>query len=388
MSVIKKQQWKLFATIIAVFLILLTAWFLLKDNSLTGKEKVRIGVVMPLSGDLANFGKTVLNGIELAADEFRADNPDLQIHVIEEDSQAKPSIAVSAFQKLIDADDVQLVIGALTSSSTLAMAPIAERRKVLLISPTASNPKLTDAGRYFYRVWPSDSFDGAVAAEYVFKRLGLREAGVIFIKNDYGLGLKDVFTKTFEQLGGEVVFADSYLENTTDFRTLLAKANQKGVEILYLPGHPQGIGTILRQAREFNIQSTFFSNVAAEDKEFLTIAGDAADGLYFTAPSLNFEKSNNEMKKFKMKYEKKYNEMPDIHAVKGYEAARVLIMAFEYGAFLPDQIMKYINKKREFDILSGKMIFDNNGDVQSPVAIKRYKSRGEVSVLENLNPTE
>jgi branched-chain amino acid transport system substrate-binding protein len=383
----RKKPVILVIIVFAIALLGVVAWFISNKKGQKATE-FRIGVVLPLTGDLANFGKTVLNGAQLSLDDFLLDNPKMAVRLIPEDSQAKPAVAVSAFQKLIDADGVNVVIGSLTSSATLAMAPIAQQRKVLLISPTSSNPKLSDAGPFFFRVWPSDSFDGRVAAEYCFSNLGFRKAGIIYLNNDYALGLKNVFANTFSQIGGGVTFTDSYLENTTDFRTLLTKASQEGLDVLYLPGHPRGIGTILKQARELDVNITFFSNVAAEDKEFITIAGDAADGLYFTAPAFNMEtESSSTTKLFIQHYKERFSDTPDIHAVKGYEAMSVLLTAMKEGKYSSDEIKDFMHEKTSFEGISGNFSFDRNGDVVTPMSVKRYYPKGKIKILESITPT-
>ncbi|MCG7934254.1 MAG: penicillin-binding protein activator [Candidatus Thiodiazotropha taylori] len=382
-----KKNWILISLIVVISVVGFTSWFLSKSDD-HANEQTRIGVVLPLTGDLANFGKTVLNGIQLALDDYVQENPSLEIKLLPEDSQAKPAVAVSALQKLIDANGVQIIIGSLTSSATLAMAPIAQQRQILLISPTASNPKLSDAGPFFIRVWPSDSFDGAIAAEYCYNNLGLRKAGVVNLNNDYGLGLKQVFTSTFKRLGGEVSFSDSYLEDATDFRTLLTKANHQDLDVLYLPGHPQGIGTILKQARELGVSMTFISNVAAEDKEFLSVAGNAAQGLFFTAPAFSIETGGPAMKRFVQEYKRRFNDTPDVHAVKGFEAMTVLLEAIGNNYRSPNEIKDFLLVGRSFDVLSGNIQFDANGDVITAMAVKQYDDTGDVLLREIWSPTE
>ena len=382
----RKKPLVIVTIVLIICLLGISAWFFSSKKDQTTTNEFRIGVVLPLTGDLANFGKTVLNGVKLRVEDFANENPNIVVRVIAEDSQAKPAVAVSAFQKLIDADGVSVVIGALTSSATLAMAPIAQQRKVLLISPTASNPKLSNAGPYFFRVWPSDSFDGRVAAEYSFSKLGIRKAGIIYLNNDYALGLKNVFADTFTRIGGEIVFTDSYLENTTDFRTLITKASQMNLDVLYLPGHPQGIGTILKQAWELDVNTTFFSNVAAEDKEFLAIAGNAADGLYFTAPAFNMDEGGSEVRRFVDQYKSRFEETPDVHAVKGYEAATVLLEGVRVGMQTSEELKKTLHEKNLFHGLSGDFKFDVNGDVITAMSVKQYQKNGAIIILQKINP--
>lgn len=349
-------------------------------------KKVELGVIQPLTGELGNFGKTVLNGIRLAVDDFHERNSDFRINLHVEDSQAKSAVAVSAFNKLRDVNDVRMIIGSLTSSATLAISPIANQSKMLLMSPTASNPALSKSGPYFFRVWTSDSFDGKVAARYIFNELELRKAGVIYLNNDYGNGLKDVFCETFANMGGQVIIKESYMPDQTDFRTLLIKTKRTNVEVLYLPGHPKGIGTILKQMKELGISFSSFSCVAAEDKEFLTLAGNAANGLYFTAPAFDINSSRPEVKSFIQDYRNRFSEMPDTHAVHGYDSAAVIFSGIEKGHIDPDQLCDYLHDLNNYEGLSGDFHFDQNGDVITSVAVKRYNDQGKVDIVKIVKP--
>jgi branched-chain amino acid transport system substrate-binding protein len=363
--------------LLAVIVILMIA--IIGVNRIYSNKKIRIGVVLPLTGELSNFGRAVRNGVQMSVDDFNINN-NINVYVKFEDSQAKPAMAVSALLKLIDYDKVDIVIGSLTSSETLAMVPIANKRKILLISPTASNPKLSNSSPYFYRVWPSDTFDGMIAAKYSYTKFGARKVAIIYINNDYGLGLKNKYNDIFRLMGGKVISIDSYLENASDFRTLLIKIKQNKPDLIYLPGHPRSIGMILKQSRELNMNFKFISNVAAEDKEFINVAGSAANGLIFTSPtySVNSRENND----FVNKYTKKYTQEPDVHAVKGYEAAAILLEAIKKGNSSADDIRKYINSKKSFNMISGKLTFDKNGDIECPISVKRYDENGLIKVVE------
>lgn len=361
-------------------------FFALRPPSHPNDKEVRIGVVLPLTGELGNFGKTVLNGVEMAVDDFRKTDPDVKITIITEDSQGKPATAVSALQKLSNVDGVRIVIGSLTSSATLAMAPVANRTKILLVSPTASNPALSKAGPYFYRVWTSDLFDGSVAAEYARKDLKLARIGVIYLNNDYGVGLKDVFTNSFTGLGGAVPFTEGYMDDQADFRDVLTKAGQAHLDGLYLPGHPADIGRILKQGKELGFSATMLSCVAAEDQEFLGIAGSAASGLYFTAPAFDISSSRSEVKAFVDSYQTRYGSMPDTHAVHGYDAAAVVLSGIAKGLRSPEELLEYLDTIESYVGLSGEFRFDNNGDVVTGVAVKRYGKSGQVTIIRIVAP--
>ncbi len=350
------------------------------------EEVIKIGVILPLSGGLANFGETVQYGIEIAVSEYTRDHPTPKVELAFEDSQGDPSTAVSAFRKLTTVDEVKIVIGDLTSSATLAMAPIAQDQQVLLVSPTASVPALSKAGPYFYRVWTSDDFDGKVAAQYCKNELNYEKAAIAYINNDYGVGLKDVFAEVFSGIGGEVLLSESFETDESDFRSLLTKIKSVEPQVVYVPGHPKEIGLFLRQAKELGVKAQFVSNVAAEDREFLDVAGDASSGLYFTAPAFDIGSDDPKIVTFIEAFKTKYEFDPDIHAVKGHDAAMVILEAVSKGARTNDEIRQYLDTTSSFAGVAGAFHFDAKGDVVAAASIKQYQPDGSIEILEVVEP--
>lgn len=359
---------------------------LVRQRSTADRRVIAIGVIQPLTGELANFGKTVVNGIVLAVHDYENARTGPAVRLVIEDDQGKPAVAVAAIQKLRDSDDAFLVIGTLTSSATLAIAPVARSRDVLLVSPTASNPQLSNAGPRFFRVWPSDSFDGMIAATFCSTRLGARTAVVIHVNNDYGLGLSNVFQNSFQTLGGRVALVDAYPENNVDFRTILTKAATLKPDVIYVPGHPRGIATLIKQSRELNLSMPFFANVAAEDKEFLTLAGESATGLYFTAPAIDIGAATEPARSFVAEYHARFGSKPDVHAAKGYEAAMVILNALSLGHTSPSSVAAFLHNTVAFDGVTGSFRFDSNGDVVSAMTIKRYRADGSVETIDRIVP--
>jgi branched-chain amino acid transport system substrate-binding protein len=158
------------------------------------RSTVKIGAVLPLTGDSAAWGDQGRKGIEVAVREVN-DSGGVNgqpIEVVYEDSQANPRLAVSAISKLISVDKVPAVVGDAVSATTLAMAPIAEETQVVLIAPLASAPAISDAGKFIYRVWPSDMLEGSEVSKWAHGQ-GYKCVSVLYIYTDYGFGLLKVF---------------------------------------------------------------------------------------------------------------------------------------------------------------------------------------------------
>jgi branched-chain amino acid transport system substrate-binding protein len=187
-SFMKKIQ-----TIIAVFATLVICGCNKQPPAPTS-ETVAIGVVAPLTGDGATYGQSMKRGFDLAL----GGNP--AFHLIYEDTQMNPIQAVSALNKLISVDKVQIVLGEAASSITLALAPVANSHQVILFSSISTADKLRDAGPYFFRNVPRNAIQGKTAAEFIFDKLSKKKVAVYGKNDDYGVNLSKSFAARFKEL--------------------------------------------------------------------------------------------------------------------------------------------------------------------------------------------
>ncbi len=328
------------------------------------KEVVKIGVILPLANtELAPYGKGLYEGIELAFKQISND----KIELIKpfENNSGKNIKTINAYNKLITNQRLVAVIGPMTSGNSEAIAPLASRNKVVVFSPAASSTSLSRFDKYFFRMWNSDDLDGQVAAEYVLNELKVNKVAIIYENNDYCIGLKDVFKKEFKSKKQHLVSVNGYQEATNyNFRSLILQLKKSNVDAVYIPGHPKGIVSFLKQSKELDFTPHIISNVSIENREFIDIAGDLANGIYYTAPSTQIDSTNLEYSKFKNLFLKEYGKTPDLFNIKGYEVATVLINSILKGnAETGTEISNYIITKQEFDLVEGNVKFKKNGDI-------------------------
>ena len=297
-----------------------------KDAITPQKTTIKIGVVLPLTGDGAAYGKKEKNGIELAIQETNKALRDQNIEIIPvyEDSQGVPAPAVAALTKLIDIDKIVAVIGGAFSSPTLAMVPIADKKKIVVLSPSASSPKLSGSSRFFFRVWPSDTAEGAVMAEVAITQLQLKKIAILYGNNDYGMGLKDVFVQKVKQQGVQIATIESYNEGDSDFRSQLTKIKSMDVDGIYMPGYYKEFAKILKQAKELGVDAQFMSCGTFHEPEILQIAGNAAEGVVFVQPYFDRNSEDPITKNFVASYEKQFGIEAGVYAAHGYDAAKIL----------------------------------------------------------------
>ncbi len=361
---------KIFSLVVILLIICGLIWVSCQKK--VEEKVVKIGAVLVLTGPNAKAGQSAKQGIEMAVEEINASGgvKSRKIKVIYEDDGGEPQKSVSAVQKLINVDKVLAILGPMWSSCVLAVAPIVESKGVVILSPTASSPKITYAGDYIFRNTYSDAIEGAKTAEFASKELKYGKAGILFINNDYGVGLKDAFKRKFEELGGKIVIDEGYDPKTTDFRTILVKVKERSPEVIYIAGYSE-MGQLLRQMRETGIKIPVLSCIMFEISDIAKVAGKAAEGVIYAYPSYDPEKGNEITLKFAKKFKEKYGTLPDPEAAFSYDAVKILALAMEKGGFTSEDIKNALYKIKGYNGITGKTSFDENGDVIKPVGFKR-----------------
>lgn len=340
-----------------------------------GGGTVRIGGLLPLSGDAAVWGVSMKEGIDLAAEEINsqrgASKPKIEMHY--EDDRGLPSDGVAGAQKLIGADKVKGLVGVANSSVALAIIPIIDTNKVVFVSGGASSPKLSGASKYFFRTWPSDLAEGIAMARYAKQKLDIARVAILYINNEYGIGLRDPFTQEFEALGGSIVSQETFAQEATDFRTQLVSIRRVNPQAVYLVGNPREMARCLKQARELGLKTQFLSVSGLVDPEVVNIAGAAAEGVILTDASFDPASQNPETQKFLSRFMQKYGKDPGMLAVTGYDALRVLIHAFDETGGDPTAMAASLRGLKGFPGAAGTISFDDKGDVSRPVRISTVK---------------
>jgi len=348
-----------------------------------GQEKLRIGAILPLTGDSASWGKQGRWGIELAVREVNESGgiDGKQVEVVYEDSQAIPRLGVAAFSKLTKVDEVPAVVGDIVSATTLAMAPHAEEQKVVLMGISTSAPAITNAGTFTFRVWPSDNLEGAAAADWANSK-GYKKVSVLHMANDYGAGLAGAFKSRFAGYGGSVVSVQSYAQDQTDFRSNLTRAKADAPDVLYIIGYYKDVALALKQARELGLSMVFMGPTAVENPNLLSIAGDAAEGLIYPTV-VDFDPANptKRQSEFIEKFRAANGTDPDWASSHAYDAALVILEAMKSGARTGEQIRATIDSRREFEGVTGTIRFDEHGDVIDKRIIIKTVRNGKFTVL-------
>jgi branched-chain amino acid transport system substrate-binding protein len=336
---------------------------------------IKIGAALPLTGSGAVWGENARNGMELAKDELNASGGinGRNLDIIYEDTQGLPQVGVRVIEKLISADGVEAVIGCITSSTTLAMAPIAAKNEVVLFSPGASNPQLSEAGPYFFRNFPSDAIEAPEIAKMVFNKLGVKRAAILYVNNEFGKGHEYSFTAQFKELGGKIVDTEAFPQEGGDFRTQITKLKQHEFGVLYLPGYPKEMSTVLRQLAEAGITAQIVCPSALIDDELIEDAGELVNGIIF-ADQRPADKSLSSVAHFLRAYRERYGEEPGIVCDTSYDAVKLIAKAIETSSNSGSEIKKALDSVSEFPGAIGLTTFNEDGEIIKAPVFKRVES--------------
>ena len=299
----------------------------------SGKDEIVIGEYGSLTGNDATFGQSTKKGVELALDELVANSQGkiggLPVRSVVEDDQGRAEEAATVVQKLINQDQVVAVIGEVASSRSLAAAPICQQAGVPMISPSSTNPAVTEKGDYIFRMCFIDPFQGTVMAKFTAQNLRLKQVAILKdLKSDYSVGLAKFFSDAFTQLGGTVLAEQTYSAGDQDFRAQLTALKAKKPQAIFLPGYYTEAGLIARQARELGIAAPILGGDGWESDQLIQIGGEALNGCYY---SNHFAVDNPDprLQDFIKKFKAKFGGEPDAIGGLAFDAANVLFQSMQ-----------------------------------------------------------
>jgi len=266
----------------------------------------------------------------------------------------------------------------MASSSVKAVIPIATKNKVVIISPSATDHELSSSGKYFFRTVVSDIFEGEVMGKFAYKNMSFRKIGILYIESAGPYGMAKAFKKFFVQLGGKVPITEKGLQNTTDLRTQLAKLKHSDIDAIFFAGFASETATMLKQAKELNIQKQILSHQPAEAPEVRERAGEAANGVIFATYTIDPKYSIDESNKFIKNFKERYGKEPQNFAANSYDAMILVVKAIDKYGYDSRSIIKGLQEVKEHHGATGVVTFNKNGDVIQPLRIMTIKNRNVV----------
>jgi branched-chain amino acid transport system substrate-binding protein len=351
-------------------------------------EPVKIGFYMSITGRDASFGDVSLRGARLAVDELNAAGGVLgrPVELVVEDNRSVAGESATAAKKLIARDHVAVLIGECSSGRTLEAAPIAQAAGIPLITPAATNPKVTQVGDCIFRVCFIDPFQGDVIAAFAHRRLGLRRAALLIEAGaPYSVGLAEYFTKTFTALGGEIVATQRYNGADTDFRAQLTAIRAAKPDAIFLPGYYVAAGLVAQQARQLGITATLLGGDGFEAPQLLEIGGAALNGVYYSTHFAT-ENTDGASRAFVAAYTQRNGTGPNGLAALTYDAVKLAADAMtRAGTTEPKALRAALAATRDFPGVTGRTTINAARDASKDAEIITVKN-GRLEFVETIRP--
>jgi branched-chain amino acid transport system substrate-binding protein len=350
---------------------------------------IRIGEFASLTGKEAAFGQSSHKGTQLAIDELNAAGGLLgkQIELITEDNRSTAGESVTIAKKLITRDKVVALLGEVASGRSLEAAPIAQASQIPMVSPSSTNPKVTETGDYIFRACFIDPFQGQLLASFAQRTLEAQKVAIFSdVSAPYSVGLAQYFREAFVAAGGQIVAEEKYSGGDKDFSAQLTAIKGKQPDAIMVPGYYNEAGLIVRQARQLGIKVSLFGGDGWEAPELLKLAGaEALQGTYY---STHFSSESTEplAQKFVAAYKAKYNETPDAMAALGYDSAMVLADAIRRaGTTEGPKVREALASTRDFPGATGLTTLNEKRDATKPAVIITAKD-GKFQYVETISP--
>lgn len=329
-----------------------------------GPEPVKIGVAGAHSGDLASYGLPTARAAQLVAEAVNAKGgiKGAKVELLIEDDGCKPETAANTAAKLVSAG-VKMVIGHICSGATKAALPIYTEADVIVISPSATDSDLTLSGKYptFHRTIGSNSVQAAVIVDFLSGQLKARKVAIIHDKGDYGKGLaEDAQALIRKDAKAEVVLFEGITPGAVDYSAIVQKIKLARADAVLFGGYHPEASKIVMQMRRKQMKTLFISDDGVKDTTFLSVARDAAEGVYATGPA---DVSGNLVtKQYRQAHVSKYGEEPGAFFDNAVAAALALTNAAEQAATPDVKGLKEALRKHPAATPFGDLLFDQHGD--------------------------
>jgi branched-chain amino acid transport system substrate-binding protein len=354
---------------------------------------IKIGANLELSGGVASYGQSAKEGIELAIEEINKEGIDgKKLELVTVDNKSDAAEATNGALKLATQDKVVAMIGAATSTNTLAQVQIAQDNKIPLITPTATNATITNKdgklNDFVFRTCFIDPFQGTVAANFATNDLKVKSAAVLIdSSSDYSKGLADSFKKNFTANGGKIVKEEAYIAKDTDFRATLTNIKSANPDYIFVPGFYEEVGLIIKQAREIGLNVPIMGGDGWDSPKLVEIAGANTLNNTFITNHYSSGDSDKKVQEFVAAFKAKYDgKSPDAFTALGYDTVYFLADAIKRAESSDSaKIQKALEETDGLQLVSGTVKLDKNHDPIKAAVILEYQN-GAQQFKTKINP--
>ncbi len=350
---------------------------------------IKVGEFASLTGKEAAFGQASHQGTLLAIEELNATGGVLgrKLELITEDNQSKAGESATIVKKLISRDKVVALLGEVASMRSLEAAPIAQQAKIPMISPSSTNPKVTELGSYIFRICFIDPFQGVVMAKFAKSTLHVRKVALLTsVSSAYSVGLAKYFKEQFARDGGTVALEQKYSEGDKDFKAQLTAVKAAGIEGIFVPGYYTEAALICKQAKDLGLKVPVFGGDGWEAPQLMAIGGAAVEGAYFST-HYSPENQSPAVTTFVAKFKQRWgNELPDAMAALGYDSAMVLADALKRaGTTDGPKLRDALAATRGYPGITGTTTLDAQRNATKAAVVLTVKN-GQFKFVESIAP--
>jgi branched-chain amino acid transport system substrate-binding protein len=357
----------------------------------TPAKEVKIGVVLPLTGPIAAFGQTSKRGLDIAYEKnHKLKNGD-EIKLIVLDDRGDKVEAATAAKRLINKDNVVVILGEVASSNSMAMAPVAEKNKTPMITHASTNPRVTKDKKYVTRACFIDPFQGAVMAKYALNNKLDTAVVVTDAKQDYSVGLSKAFKKAYKAGGGKVLKTVLINSGDKDFNAQVAAIKQANPKIIAFTGYYPEAALMVKQARAMGVNAPFIGADGVGFPELVKIGGKAAEGFMYTDHFNEAAATSPEAKAYVEAYHKKYNKTADSMGALAADAYGMILAAMnkciDEGKAPTDKecVNTNLRATKDYKGITGNITINADGNAVKSAVVNEVKD-GKFIYKTTVNP--
>jgi branched-chain amino acid transport system substrate-binding protein len=337
--------------------------------------KIKVGILLSRTGGMADIGAEGNNGFGLAIEKLKDKwkTANYEVDFIYEDSRSAPDLSATAVNKLIKNDRVDVILGDLTSTVTLAAAPMAQNAKIPMISPSSTSDKVTQVGDYIFRACYVDSFQGIAMANYARNDLKAKTAVLLVdMDMDHSRDVSKIFAAEFEALGGKLLKTVSFSGNhDTSYVPQLTELRKLNADVIYAPVYYSRMGVIFKQAKTFQVKSQFLGTDAWDSPQLFKLAAGATEGAILTDPFSYLNPAAN-VQEFRKTFKTKFGVEPSSYGALSYDSVFMLESALSKikwpitGGSVSTALRDQLAKTQDVMGVTGKIGLDKNRNVARP----------------------
>jgi branched-chain amino acid transport system substrate-binding protein len=347
------------------------------DSNKADRSTIKIGFFGDLTGPTFNFGRSAYNGVIMAADEINNAGGinGRKLDVVIEDDRGSAEEAARLTAKLIDNDKVVAIIAGGTSGNSRAAAPKAQASHIPLISPSSTDPAVTQVGDYIFRACFVDTFQGEVMANFAANTLKAQTAAILYdFNSSYAGGLTEYFELSFAKLGGRIVSKQTYMQGDADFKGQLSSIRAAAPDVIYIPGYYGDVALIAKQARLIGLTQPLLGGDGWDAPELWQLGGDALNGAYISTHYSSDDPSP-AIQTFVENYKQRYGQLlPDAHAALAYDASKLLVDAIKRaGTTDSAQLRDALAQTKNFPGVTGFITMDADRNAVKPAVVLKLQ---------------